>query len=328
MPAALTIDDDALATYIDSNADAATQKNYLDDIKEELSVLIGAAERLTNMVRLESIRIPKDFAAVAAELRPNAKHPLAAGNEPLILPIAGKTGWIFLVHAKLFGPEFDAHIRHTLYWHELTRLTHKMQFPTLRRGQKPNRNSILLGELYRAFGEYDAARKAFAWRDGLLKEHLHEQLSKLAREDFVSSLHGQAQIALADQHEAYPASLNFVLKESGDVRGFLSAMRPFITHRTVALSLAWAAMDHDPALSLEAARKLSALPQEARPLLGLFRKHHVSGNADLTEDIDILGNLWKVWGLHIVDTSSGITVEPQIPQDESQDSPEKDQVNV
>lgn len=328
MPAALIIDDEALATYIDSHADADTKKNYLDDVKEELSVLIGAAERLTNMVRLESIRIPKDFATVAAQLRPNAKHGLATGNEPLILPIAGKTGWIFLVHAKLFGPEFDPHIRHALYWHELTRLAHKMQFPAMRRGQKPNRNSILLGEVYRAYGEYDAARKAFAWRDGLLKEHLHEQLSRLAREDFVSSLQGQAQIALADQHEAYPTSLNFVLKETGDVRGFLSAMRPFITHRTVALALAWAAMDHDPALGLDAARKLSTLPQEARPLLGLFRKHHVSGNTDLTDGIEILGNLWKAWGLHIIDTPTGITIEPQIPENTEDPATNAPQANA
>lgn len=312
MPAALSIDDDALAAYIDDSADENTKKNFLDDTKEELSVLIGAAERLTNMVRLESIRIPKNFAAVAAELRPNAKKNFATGNEPLILPIAGKTGWIFLVHAKLYGPQFDAHIRHALYWHELTRLAHKMQFPAMRRGQKPNRDSILLGEVYRAFGEYDAARKAFAWRDGLIKDHLQQQLSSLARQDFISSLEGQAQIALADQHEQYPLSLNMVLKEISDVRGFLSAMRPFITHRTVALSLAWAAMDHDPALALDAAKKLTHLPQEARPLLGLFRKHHVSGNTDLTEGVEVLGNLWKVWGLHIVDTPNGITVEPQV----------------
>lgn len=282
-----------------------------DSISEELSVLMGAAERLSTMVRLESIHVPADFAALAASLRPQ-KRPFPAGGEPLILPIAGKTGWIIIVHPQLFGPDYDAHIRHALYWHELTRLVHKMQFPALRRGQVPNRETILLGEVHRAFGEYDAARKAWQWRDSLLKEHLKEPLSALARTDFIKSLDGQTSIALAAKHEGFPKSLNQTLHETGDVRGFLSNMRPFITHRTVALSLAWAAMDHDPAAGLETAGRLRALPKEARPLLGLFRNHHISGSTDLREGIPMLHALWKAWGLHMIDTDSGITIIPSL----------------
>lgn len=278
-------------------------------IREELSAIGGAAGRLTDMVRIERIVVPDNFAETVAPLRVG-KRPFPPNSEPLVLPLPGRTGWVLVLHPRMFGPGFDAHIRHALYWHELTRLVHKMHFPAMLR-RRPDREMVLLSELYRAFGEYDAARKAWAWRDSLLNDALKEPLSPLAREDFRRSLMGQVDVALATHHADYAANLNVVLRETGDVNSFLTAMRGFMVHRTVALALAWAAMDHAPDMGLEAAEKLfKGLPVAARPLLGFFRNRHVSGSPDLREGVPLLDALWQAWGLHLTDSPEGLAAKP------------------
>lgn len=276
-----------------------------ENAKKELSTIIGAAERLKHLVRLERLVIPHNMAETLTKLQPK-RFCTATGAEPLIMPIAGATGWILILSPRLFSEAFDAHIRHALYWHELTRLVHKMCFPALLRNQRPSREGVLLSELNRMFGEYDAARKAWQWRDSFVRDALKEQLSPLAQEDFIRSLTMQVNTALALGYEDYPTMLNKALDKTGDSKSFLIAMQPFIVRRSIALALAWAAIDHDPAKGLEQASRLRALPSEARPLLGLFRNRHVSGSFDLREGIPMLDALWQIWGLHLTNGEEGL----------------------
>lgn len=280
-------------------------------LREELSVIVGAAAKLTQVVRIERIVAAADFvSAVAAAVAETGRGGRRPAGEPHILSVAGRTGWVMVLHPRLFGPGFDAHIRHALYWHELTRLVHKMTFPALLRG-KVDRERVLLGELYRVFGEYDAARKAWAWRDALVRDALHEELSALAVDDFVRSLGGQAAVALGRGREGMTQRLNDTLRRDGDTAGFLSVMRGVVVQRSVALALAWAGMDHAPDKALDVAGALrDGLPEAAQPLLLFLRNRHVSGATDLREGVALLDALWQAWGLHLTDGPDGLAAIP------------------
>jgi hypothetical protein len=302
----------AVGTVIDVQVGALEETRKV--LHEELSVIVGAAAKLTQVVRIERIVAAADFASVVAtavaETGRGGRRP---AGEPHILSVPGRTGWVMVLHPRLFGPGFDAHIRHALYWHELTRLVHKMTFPALLRG-KVDRERVLMGELYRAFGEYDAARKAWAWRDALVRDALHEELSGRAVDDFVRSLAGQAAVALGHGREDMARRLNDTLRKDGDVAGFLSVMRGMVVQRTVALALAWAGMDHAPDKALEVAGALrDGLPVAAQPLLSFFRNRHVSGVTDLREGVALLDALWQAWGLHLADGPDGLTALPVEP---------------
>lgn len=278
-------------------------------IREELSVIVGAAAQLTQVVRIERIMAPADFRE-GIEAAGRGGRALPPGAEPLIHSLPGRTGWVMVLHPRLFGPGFDAHIRHALYWHELTRLVHKMSFPAMLRG-RPDRESLLLAEVYRAFGEYDAARKAWAWRDALVCDALKEQLSPLALDDFRDSLMGQVGVALALGRGDLARRMNRALRDDGDATGFLSVMRGWVVQRTVALALAWASMDHAPDRSLDAASMLhEGLPEAARPLLAFYRNRHVSGSVDLREGVPLLDALWQAWGLCLTDGENGLSAVP------------------
>ncbi|MBG3877527.1 hypothetical protein FVW20_10995, partial [Desulfovibrio oxamicus] len=163
--------------------------------REELGVIAGAARGLSDVVRIARILVPEDFGAALAELAPDrhASRPRTASSASaapaattaMTAAIPAPQGWVLVFHPGIYGPEHDAHMRYALYWRELTRLVNKGRLPVPLRtadgAPRQDRHAVLLTAVSRLFGEYDAARKAWDFRDGLLRKVLRQELSERAR---------------------------------------------------------------------------------------------------------------------------------------------------
>lgn len=277
-----------------------------DAIREELGVITGAARSLGPLFNLQQLLVPADFRGTVARLQPR-RRPAPSSLEPLALGIAKPTGWVLVLHPSLYGPGWDAHMRYALYWHECVGLVNRMRFPALLPA-KTDRYAALFAGIYRVFGEYDASRKAHDFREALLRKVLQQTLSPMAAEDASVSLKGQMALVLSAEQDAWAHFANESLAESSDAKGFLATMRPRIMQRTQALALALAAVDHTPALMVDngpAADFMRHLPDPARALHRFMRTRHVDGSPDLTAGMELLGTLWRHWGLTLTDAPEG-----------------------
>lgn len=286
--------------------------------REELGVIAGAARGLADVVRIERIVVPADFNAALATLTPrrNAAHPLPpARSAPsaLAAAIPARQGWVLLFHPGIYGPEHDAHMRYALYWRELTRLVNKGRLPVPLRcpwgAPRQNRHAVLLTTVSRLFSEYDAARKAWDFRDGLLRRVLRQELSERAR---AALLHAFAadigHVASADAR-TWLRMLTDDHARTGDTAAYLRAVRPVVMRISLALAHAWATLDHFPDLAAPGAELLhqANLPAAARGLHAFFRNRHVAGSPDMEPGTETLAALWEGFGLRLADGPDGLT---------------------
>ncbi len=292
--------------------------------REELGVIAGAARGLSDVVRIERIVVPADFDAALAALAPHRPKRTAGptdrtgkagktapGSSAMTAAIPAERGWVLLFHPDIYGPEHDAHMRYALYWRELTRLVNKGRLPVPLRDAhgalRQDRHAVLLTAVSRLFGEYDAARKAWDFRESLLRKVLRQELSERAR---TALLHAFA-ADLGHATSAYARTWLRMLADdharTGDTATYLRAVRPLVMRLSLALSHAWATLDHFPDLAAPGAELLhrAELPPAARELHAFFRNRHVAGSPDMEPGTELLAALWAGFGLRLADGPEG-----------------------
>ncbi len=295
--------------------------------REELGVIAGAARGLADVVRIKRIVVPADFDATLAALAPHrhaARHAAqnaarsrktpAAPTAPSVMTAAipAERGWVLLFHPGIYGPEHDAHMRYALYWRELTRLVNKGRLPVPLRGAqgapRQDRHAVLLTAVSRLFGEYDAARKAWDFRDGLLRKVLRQELSERARTALLHAFAADLGHATSADARTWLRMLADDHARTGDTATYLRAVRPLVMRISLALTHAWATLDHFPALAAPGAELLhrADLPTAARDLHAFFRNRHVAGSPDMEPGAELLAALWAGFGLRLADGPDGL----------------------
>jgi hypothetical protein len=294
--------------------------------REELAVIAGAARGLSDVVRIERIVVPADFDAALAELAPNrhagrasspaaTRKPSSALSAPSAMTAAvpAERGWVLLFHPGIYGPEHDAHMRYALYWRELTRLVNRGRLPVPLRdapGSAPQgRHAVLLTAVSRLFGEYDAARKAWDFREALLRKVLRQELSERARTALLHAFAADLGHATSADARTWLRMLADDHARSGDTPTYLRAVRPLVMRLSLALSHAWATLDHFPDMAAPGAELLhrADLPAAARDLHAFFRNRHVAGSPDMAPGVELLAALWEGFGLRLADGPDGLT---------------------
>jgi hypothetical protein len=290
--------------------------------REELGVIAGAARGLADVVRIERIVVPADFDATLAALAPHrhaARHAArsrkapAAPTAPSVMTAAipSERGWVLLFHPGIYGPEHDAHMRYALYWRELTRLVNRGRLPVPLRGAqgapRQDRHAVLLTAVSRLFGEYDAARKAWDFRDGLLRKVLRQELSERARTALLHAFAADLGHATSADARTWLRMLADDHARTGDTATYLRAVRPLVMRISLALAHAWATLDHFPGLAAPGAELLhrADLPAAARDLHAFFRNRHVAGSPDMEPGAELLAALWAGFGLRLADGPDG-----------------------
>lgn len=311
--------------------------------REELGVIAGAARGLSDVVRIERIVVPADFDAALAELAPNrhagraavrGRAPGAAtpgkpsgapsassapsgqsgksGPSAMTAAIPAERGWVLLFHPGIYGPEHDAHMRYALYWRELTRLVNRGRLPVPLRdapGSTPQgRHAVLLTAVSRLFGEYDAARKAWDFREALLRKVLRQELSERARTALLHAFAADLGHATSADARTWLRMLADDHARNGDTPTYLRAVRPLVMRISLALSHAWATLDHFPDMAAPGAELLhrADLPAAARDLHAFFRNRHVAGSPDMAPGVELLAALWEGFGLRLADGPDGL----------------------
>ncbi|MDR3042632.1 MAG: hypothetical protein LBU75_00020 [Desulfovibrio sp.] len=303
--------------------------------REELGVIAGAARGLADVVRIARILVPEDFGATLAELAPDRHAPRpragssasatptapAASTAPtastgpaaptapsaMTAAIPAPQGWVLVFHPGIYGPEHDAHMRYALYWRELTRLVNKGRLPVPLRAAdgtlRQDRHAVLLTAVSRLFGEYDAARKAWDFRDGLLRKVLRQELSERARTALLHAFAADLGHATSADARTWLRMLADDHARTGDTATYLRAVRPLVMRLSLALSHAWATLDHFPDLAAPGAELLhrAELPAAARELHTFFRNRHVAGSPDMEPGTELLAALWAGFGLRLAD---------------------------
>lgn len=295
--------------------------------REELGVIAGAARGLSDVVRIARILVPADFAATLAELAPH-RHADPSGKGSAARPaptaptapsapsamtaaIPAPQGWVLVFHPGIYGPEHDAHMRYALYWRELTRLVNKGRLPVPLRtadgAPRQDRHAVLLTAVSRLFGEYDAARKAWDFRDGLLRKVLRQELSERARTALLHAFAADLGHATSADARTWLRMLADDHARTGDTATYLRAVRPLVMRLSLALSHAWATLDHFPDLAAPGAELLhrAELPAAARELHTFFRNRHVAGSPDMEPGTELLADLWAGFGLRLADGPEG-----------------------
>ncbi len=289
--------------------------------REELGVIAGAARGLSDVVRIARILVPEDFGAALAELAPDrhASRPRTASSASdapaattaMTAAIPAPQGWVLVFHPGIYGPEHDAHMRYALYWRELTRLVNKGRLPVPLRtadgAPRQDRHAVLLTAVSRLFGEYDAARKAWDFRDGLLRKVLRQELSERARTALLHAFAADLGHATSADARTWLRMLADDHARTGDTATYLRAVRPLVMRLSLALSHAWATLDHFPDLAAPGAELLhrAELPAAARELHTFFRNRHVAGSPDMEPGTELLAELWAGFGLRLADGQEG-----------------------
>jgi len=283
--------------------------------REELGVIAGAARGLSDVVRIARILVPADFGAALAELAPH-RHAARSGkpaspSAAMTAAIPAPQGWVLVFHPGIYGPEHDAHMRYALYWRELTRLVNKGRLPVPLRdadgSPRQDRHAVLLTAVSRLFGEYDAARKAWDFREGLLRKVLRQELSERARTALLHAFAADLGHATSADARTWLRMLADDHARTGDTATYLRAVRPLLMRLSLALSHAWATLDHFPDLAAPGAELLhrAELPAAARELHAFFRNRHVAGSPDMEPGTELLAELWAGFGLRLADRPGG-----------------------
>lgn len=294
--------------------------------REELGVIAGAARGLSDVVRIARILVPADFGAALDELAPDRHAPRSrtASSAPgattapknpkaMTAAIPAPQGWVLVFHPGIYGPEHDAHMRYALYWRELTRLVNKGRLPVPLRAAtgatRQDSHAVLLTAVSRLFGEYDAARKAWDFRDGLLRKVLRQELSERARTALLHAFAADLGHATSADARTWLRMLADDHARTGDTATYLRAVRPLVMRLSLALSHAWATLDHFPDLAARGAELLhrAELPAAARDLHTFFRNRHVAGSPDMEPGTELLAELWAGFGLRLADGPDGLT---------------------
>ncbi|HEU6436291.1 MAG TPA: hypothetical protein VE028_02460 [Nitratidesulfovibrio sp.] len=285
--------------------------------REELGVIAGAARGLSDVVRIERIVVPANFDRALAALAPQRPTRATGPGKPasassaMTAAIPAERGWVLLFHPDIYGPEHDAHMRYALYWRELTRLVNKGRLPVPLRNAhgalRQDRHAVLLTAVSRLFGEYDAARKAWDFRENLLRKVLRQELSERARTALLHAFAADLGHATSADARTWLRMLADDHARTGDTPTYLRAVRPLVMRLSLALSHAWATLDHFPDLAAPGAELLhrAELPPAARDLHAFFRNRHVAGSPDMEPGTELLAALWAGFGLRLADGPEG-----------------------
>lgn len=285
--------------------------------REELGVIAGAARGLSDVVRIERIVVPANFDRALAALAPQRPTRATGPGKPasassaMTAAIPAERGWVLLFHPDIYGPEHDAHMRYALYWRELTRLVNKGRLPVPLRNAhgalRQDRHAVLLTAVSRLFGEYDAARKAWDFRENLLRKVLRQELSERARTALLHAFAADLGHATSADARTWLRMLADDHARTGDTATYLRAVRPLVMRLSLALSHAWATLDHFPDLAAPGSELLhrAELPPAARDLHAFFRNRHVAGSPDMEPGTELLAALWAGFGLRLADGPEG-----------------------
>lgn len=274
------------------------------DIKNELGMLAEAAKRIQLIFPVDQIIVPKDFDAKVNELEGTTDFRSTPGLEPVSRTSHTPSGYVLLFHPKLFSKWYDEQVRFCIYWHEFTKVVNRGRFPLLIRRGRPDRYANYFMNLYALYGEYEASRRSFEFRDALIRDVYKKPLSDRARQDLEQSLDGN--IRLLNNRGEYYDWIRFQISEyrkNPIISVFLQNVRGKVTQLSFSLIYAYATMDHYPEYRVkeEALAEAPMLNEKTREFLEFFRFVYNRGSADLTAGIDLMESLWANFGLRFVD---------------------------
>lgn len=273
------------------------------EILNELGLLGEAARHYTMAFRIKEVVVPADFDAAVNDAQGGGTYRSTPGMEPTSKAVFTPEGYVLLFHRKLFSAAYDNHVRYVIYWHEFTLLVNRGLFPVLMR-HKLDRYANYFVNLYQLYDQYSAARKSFEFRDAVLKEVLHEELSDVARLDLVRSLEGSLAI-LCNKPEYYDWIRFQIMeyREHGKIQDFLDQVRGKVAQLSYSLVFAYATMDHYADLREREALIADApmLNNNTRAFLEYLRYKYQTDSVDLTDGIDLMEALWANFGLRFVD---------------------------
>ncbi len=278
-------------------------------ILAELSMLGEAAKRVPLIFPLDRILVPDDFDAAVNTLEKNAHFRSTPGLEPVSRAVHTPSGYVLLFHPKLYTQWYDDQVRFCIYWHEFTKLVNRGRFPLLLRRERPDSFANYFMNLYALYGEYEASRRSFEFRDALVHEVYKTPLSQRARQDLEHSLAGN--IRLLTNRGEYYDWIRFQISEyqnHNNSHMFLQNVREKVTQLSFSLIYAYATMDHYPEYRSreEALAEAPMLNKHTRDFLEYFRLAHTHGTTDLMAGIHLMEALWANFGFRFVDEADGV----------------------
>ena len=263
------------------------KKSQQQEITDELGIIGEAAKHATMAFRIQEIIVPKNFDAKVNELEGTNQYQSIPGAEPVAKSVFHEDGYYLLFHPNLFTKHYDNQVRFAIYWHEFALIVNKGRFPVLTR-HKLDRFANYFMNIYQLFDQYDAARKSFEFRDAIVNNVLHQELSETARQDLETSLTGN--LALINNKKEYYEWIKFQQEEftkHKNVSQFLQQIQGKISQLSFSIIFAYATMDHYEYLR-EKEQLISEAPMlnnNTRVLLEYFRMKYDEGSTDLSDGI-------------------------------------------
>jgi hypothetical protein len=277
-------------------------------IKTELGMLAEAATRVPLIFPVDQIIVPQDFDAKVNELENSDDFRSTPGLEPVARTVHTRAGYVLLFHPNLYTGWYDEQVRFCIYWHEFTKLVNRGRFPLLVRRGRPDSFANYFMNLYALYGEYEASRRSFEFRDALVQQVYKAPLSAKARQDLENSLDGN--IRLLNNRGEYYDWIRFQISEyrkHNNTSIFLQNVRQKVTQLSFSLIYAYATMDHYPEYRVkeEALKEAPMLNEKTRDFLEYFRFVYNRGSADLVDGIGLMEGLWANFGFRFTDTERG-----------------------
>lgn len=271
-------------------------------IEIELGLLAEASRETPLIFPLCAVIVPQDFDATVNKLEEREDFQSPQGGAPVSRIIYTKNGYVILFHAQLYTRYYDTHMRLASYWHAFRSLMNRGRFPVLHNNHRPDAFASYFMNMYALYGEFDATRRSFEFRDAVIKHVLKERLSAKAQQELTASLARNIS-TLTDRKNYYDwfTFQNSEYKKHGNSMIYLQNVRQKVTELSFSLIFAYATMDHYPDMR-DQEEKLGTAPMlnnKTRDFLEFFRSVYDKDGTDLLAGVPLMEALWTNYGFRL-----------------------------